>query len=259
MHVLTKSSLRWKSFVRALNRYTLPQNPCKSPSDTAQALSWLEKTYFLPTLAKNAPQAPESTPVAPLLKQYKTLMKSILRDRSLQRSLEGDLNMSLRSFDAWIGEAATAAWSLWDSDAEERGGWALEKLSTALTQSGGLVPVAKKYVGFNLFFTGSRHSRKRPNTFDAPNTDIWTPLLDHIQKNYAEFASILVETIVSAIVSSVDENDAQTKALRGRGYYTCLSGWLLWIISYWSDVPECDAESVTWLLLRGIPREAEIP
>jgi hypothetical protein len=168
--------------------------------------------------------------------------------------------MSLRSFDAWIGEAVTAAWSLWDSDAEERDAWALETLSTALTHSGGLVPVAKKYVGFNHSdaCTRSRHSRKQPNTFDASNADIWAPLLDHIQKRYPEFASILVETIVSAIVSLIDEDDTQTKALKGRGYYNCLSGWLLWVISHWSDVPECDAESVTWLLLRSIPKEEEI-
>ena len=54
------------------------------------------------------------------------------------------MDISLRSFDAWIGQAATAAWSLWDSDAAGRGTWALEKLSLALTRSGGLVPVAKR-------------------------------------------------------------------------------------------------------------------
>ena len=132
------------------NRYAFLSEPTQTASNNPQALSWLGKSYFLPTLAKNAPQAPDSTPpLAPLLKQYKTLMKSVLRDRSIQKSIEGDLEMALRSFDAWIGQAATAAWSLWDSDAAERGTWALEKLSLALTQSGGLVPVAKKYASFN--------------------------------------------------------------------------------------------------------------
>jgi len=105
----------------------------------------------------------------------------------------------------------------------------------------------------------SVHSRKQPDTFDAPNAEIWSPLLNYIRKHYPEFGSILVETIVSAIVTPVDENDEQTRAFKGRGYYACLSGWLLWIVSHWSDLMECDAESVTWLLLRGIPREAEIP
>jgi hypothetical protein len=124
--------------------------PTQTASNISQALSWLGKNYFLPTLAKNAPQAPDSTPpLEPLLKQYKTLMKSILRDRSIQGSMERDLDLALRSFDAWLGQAATAAWSLWDSDAAERGTWALETLSLALTQSGGLVPVAKMYVSFN--------------------------------------------------------------------------------------------------------------
>jgi hypothetical protein len=136
--------------VKVSIRYAFLSEPTQTTSNISQALSWLGKNYFLPTLTKNAPRAPDSTPpLEPLLKQYKTLMKSILRDRSIQGSMEGDLDMALRSFDAWIGQAATAAWSLWDSDAAERGKWALEKLSLALTQSGGLVPVAKKYVSFN--------------------------------------------------------------------------------------------------------------
>jgi len=61
--------------------------------------------------------------------------------------MEGDLASSMRSFDAWIAETATAAWNLWDSDATEREAWALEKLCIGLTQSGGLVPLAKKYAG----------------------------------------------------------------------------------------------------------------
>jgi ribosomal biogenesis protein LAS1 len=147
--------------VKESNQYAAILELTQTASYIPQALSWLGKNYFLPTLAKNAPQAPDSTPpLAPLLKQYKTLMKSILRDRSIQRSMGGNLDMALRSFDAWIGQAATAAWSLWDSDAAERGAWALEKLSLALTQSGGLVPVAKKYAGFNKFLC--LHSLSRP-------------------------------------------------------------------------------------------------
>lgn len=73
-------------------------------------------------------------------------MKAVVKDRSIQRSIEGELGAILRSFETWIGEAAAAAWSIWDADATERVSWALEQFSNALTQSGGLVPVAKKYV-----------------------------------------------------------------------------------------------------------------
>ncbi|KIM28856.1 hypothetical protein M408DRAFT_23504 [Serendipita vermifera MAFF 305830] len=208
------------------------------------ALSWLEQNYFLPTLAKNN-QIPRSTPpIAPLLKRYKALMKTLVRDRSLQRSMQGELDLSLRSFEAWIGEAAVAAWNIWDSDGIERVSWALEKLSNALTQSGGLVPVAKK---------------KQPTTIDASNVDIWSPLLVHIQDRHPEFGAILAESLITATVTFPDETDGAENAPRGPGYYNCISGWLLWIISHWSDIPDCDADSVTLLLFRSIPRDKSIP
>jgi len=69
---------------------------------------------------------------------------------------------------------------------------------------------------------------------------------------------MLIETIVMAIVTPVEQNDTKSQALKGRGYYNCLSGWLLRIMSHWGDKPDCDAETVALLLLRCIPREAGI-
>jgi hypothetical protein len=72
-------------------------------------------------------------------------MKPILKDSSLKKAMESEITALLRAFDAWITETATAAWSIWDTDASERDTWALEKLAVALVGSGGLVPVAHKY------------------------------------------------------------------------------------------------------------------
>lgn len=58
--------------------------------------------------------------------------------------MQAEVAALLRSFDAWITEAVTTAWSIWDPDTSDRDNWALDKLATALTGPGGLVPVAKK-------------------------------------------------------------------------------------------------------------------
>jgi ribosomal biogenesis protein LAS1 len=91
-------------------------------------------------------------PLEPLLKQYKYIMKQLLRDSSLKRELSDKINASLRSFDLWITEAATAAWTIWEADANERNEWALEKLAQGLADVGGLVPVAKKCVACLPFY-----------------------------------------------------------------------------------------------------------
>jgi hypothetical protein len=72
-------------------------------------------------------------------------MKPIMKDRSLKKVMESEIAALLRAFDAWIAEAATAAWSIWDTDASERDTWALEKLVVAMVGPGGLVPLANKY------------------------------------------------------------------------------------------------------------------
>lgn len=71
-------------------------------------------------------------------------MKPIIKDNSLQKIRADEIDSLLASFDAWISEAAITAWGIWDANMEERNAWALERLAVALTETGGLVPVAKK-------------------------------------------------------------------------------------------------------------------
>ncbi|PVG00284.1 Las1-domain-containing protein [Serendipita vermifera] len=202
------------------------------------ALLWLESNYFQRILFQSsAPTSIQSLkPLEPLLKQYKFLMKQVLRDSSLRRELGEKINASLRSFDLWISEAATAAWSMWEADTNERNEWALEKLAQGLADVGGLVPVAKK---------------KQPTRLEPTNVELWEPLLGYLKNVYPEFPSILCDAIIVAICES-PEKESPSTGERFSGFYFCLSGWLL-------GASGCDAETVVNSVFRAVPKDMSIP
>lgn len=122
---------------------------------------WLLHNYFLPTLNPTAPStapAPPLRPLAPLLKQYKTLLKATTRDATLHVQYRTEITKTLRDVERWIAEAkvassaATAGGVAWDDtpdenddseeDARER--WALDRLADVLLEKGMLVPLSKK-------------------------------------------------------------------------------------------------------------------
>lgn len=111
-----------------------------------KALAWIQTQYFVPMLSQESVGTSEEAIPAlqPLLKHYKSIMKSITRDRSLQVTLESDLQKSLRKFDLWMSETS-AALRAWDADPLERESLVLERLAKALTESGGLIPVSKRH------------------------------------------------------------------------------------------------------------------
>ena len=114
--------------------------------------------YFLPTLSASNAEASipaiQLSPLQPLFKQYKLIMKAISRDASLKSQYKDELARTLRDIERWIGEAKIASSSVifngWgasdpnDTDEDER--WALERLSEALIDRGGLVPVSSRYL-----------------------------------------------------------------------------------------------------------------
>ncbi|KAG8874223.1 rRNA-processing protein las1 [Serendipita sp. 405] len=213
------------------------------------ALSWIEQRYFTPALANN--QQPLSTgpdplrPLNPLLKQYKAAFKLVIKDVSLKKSMSSEITAILRAFDGWISEAATVAWSTWDSDEEERTSWALEKLCTALTQPGGLVPVAK---------------RKQPNSIEEVDTTLWQPLLEYLRSSYHDFSPIFVESLVVTVLDPFEGSiSTHEDTKRGDGYYYCLSGWLLWASAQWNDSISCNPESLVTLLFKDIPKDSTLP
>ena len=96
------------------------------------------------------------SPLSPLLKQYKNLLKLTTRDASLKSRYKSEITKVLRDIDRWVGEAKVAASaSLFssygagsvqmDDEEDERERWALERLSESLLEKGGLVPVSSKY------------------------------------------------------------------------------------------------------------------
>jgi len=125
-------------------------------------MSWLLRNYWLPTLnPSTALQSKDIAlrPVDPVLKQYKTLFKLITRDTSLRKQHKQEVATVFKDVDKWIAEAKVAAdvvtgelgWNTThvlenaeasDQDAKER--WALEILSDALLEKGGLVALSKK-------------------------------------------------------------------------------------------------------------------
>ncbi|KAG8833090.1 tunicamycin resistance protein [Serendipita sp. 399] len=215
----------------------------------AVALSWIEQRYFVPTLAKvqTLPNtAPDPLPsLDPLLKQYKAKLKLVLKDSSLRKSMALQITSAMRAFDGWISEAATTAWNTWDYDEEERISWALEKLCTGLTQGGGLVPIAK---------------RKQPNSIQEVDTSLWQPLIQHLSSSYPDFIPVFADSLVMAILDPLDVTPStQEDGQKGIGYYTCLSGWLLWVVAQWSDTPSCEPESIITQFFRDIPKDGALP
>ena len=96
---------------------------------------------------------PNLSPLAPLLKQYKLLLKTTTRDASLQTQYKSDITRVLRDIERWVGEAKVAAASSaslgkWAEDEgsprEESEQWALERLCECLIDRGGIVPVSSR-------------------------------------------------------------------------------------------------------------------
>lgn len=124
-------------------------------------MTWLLHNYFLPTLNPSAvPQSQQNSvrPIAPLLKQYKTLIKLTVRDASLATRNKSTIAGLIRDIERWISGAKVAAnfatgdfdWKAGkllddvDTNNQYRERWALEKLCDGLLEKGALVPLSKK-------------------------------------------------------------------------------------------------------------------
>lgn len=124
-------------------------------------MSWLLHNYFLPVLNPSVPslEAPSIRPIAPLLKQYKALVKTFTRDASLRTRYKPDFVKVLRDIERWVAEAKVTAHGTFrgfdyvpdgsgdnvaQEDRPER--WALSKLCETLLEKGGLVPLSKRSV-----------------------------------------------------------------------------------------------------------------
>ena len=122
----------------------------------SQSLAWLLHNYFIPALSstfRDQTPAVSLSPVVPMLKKYKSVMKLVTRDASLAVQYKVELRDIYRSLERWISEAKAAAtstmYSVWgagrdDEMDQEKERWALERLCEALTEKDGLVPTSVK-------------------------------------------------------------------------------------------------------------------
>ncbi|KAH9927532.1 Las1-domain-containing protein [Epithele typhae] len=199
-----------------------------------EAMAWLLHNYFLPTLnpapPSSAPSAP-LRPVGPLLKQYKTLLKSVTRDATLHAQLRAPIEQATRAVERWLAEAklaAPSASSAWDDgeddgdgdaeDARER--WALERLADALVEKGTLVPLSKQ-------------KRIRGAQLAPPpaSVAIWAPLLVRLQSCTRRSRSAWPPPsppICADTVALADEPDSE-RPRADPSYDLCLAGWAKWL------------------------------
>jgi ribosomal biogenesis protein LAS1 len=117
-------------------------------------------------------------PVGPLLRRYKSLLKTVSRDASLRAWHAADISRAVREIERWLAEARVAAhthaseFASWlpcrdhgravaaqmdDGERDEDGddddevlepteAWALDRFCDALLEKGALVPVSRKSV-----------------------------------------------------------------------------------------------------------------
>ncbi|THV06102.1 Las1-domain-containing protein [Dendrothele bispora CBS 962.96] len=206
-----------------------------------QSMSWLLHNYWLPTLNPfTASHSKNVTlrPVEPILKQYKSLFKTVTRDISLRKKYKQEIAMVMKDVEKWIAEAKVAAdvvagelgWNTThmiengegsDQDAKER--WALEVFSDALLEKGGLIPLSKKKRVFPS------------DSFSPPKSsvEIWSSLLTHVENLHPEFASILVNRMLIRLLnkSPITKSEKSPEPSNNDStYYVGIARWLNWVI-----------------------------
>jgi len=203
-------------------------------------LTWLLNNYWLPTISPpNAPGAfpPKIPPLAPLLKDYKAIVKLTLRDVSLKSRHKGDILKLLRDLERWIGEVKVSyGLGMGQMDDEEKERWAIDQLCYGMLENGFLVPVSKK----------KRSDPDSPSLSTPPNAVLWEQLLAHVQSNHPTFGSQLVSHIATHLVASGGSDPSEDE---------CLSGWLIWIVQKWGATDsECEPEDVAFALMTQLSR-----
>ena len=111
----------------------------------------------MPTLQSSSSDQGSSSvqlsPLTPLLKEYKSIQKTVTRDYSLKSQYKGDIARIIRDIERWVGEAKVAAsammfqgWGTIDKEdvVSDNEKWGLERLCGCLLERGGLVPVSSK-------------------------------------------------------------------------------------------------------------------
>ncbi|KAI9572610.1 Las1-like-domain-containing protein [Boletus coccyginus] len=229
-----------------------------------ESLSWLLHNYFHPTLNPSTP-APTSSlrPIAPFLKSYKLLMKTVTRDESLRKRHQDEIDTVMRDIERWITEAKVSAelavnplgWGFEDNSAIARVDikekWALEILCNALLERGAIVPVSK------------RKCRAPAGPFlpTAASLALWTPLLVQLHATHPTFPSIFISRTISVLSDdlaglNMDINmvELDSKTLpRGVIYSEYLARWATWAARTWTDESEHGTDLRREVILQVTP------
>ncbi|KAI6026518.1 Las1-like-domain-containing protein [Pisolithus microcarpus] len=209
-----------------------------------ESLSWLLHNYFQPTLNPSAPP-PRSAAlrsVAPLLKSYKQLMKTVTRDAS------SDIDAILpTNVIAWGFDEHSESYR---GDTKER--VALEPLCDALFDIGALVPLAKKDMLLVDPFLPTTSSKA-----------IWGVLLNNLRLHHPVFPSVFISRAVHSLLGNSLQLDPGTTALemetedspRDVTYNEYLARWVVWAIQTWDDISEGENQLRKELLLALSPTQ----
>ncbi|KAH0838638.1 Las1-like-domain-containing protein, partial [Lanmaoa asiatica] len=231
-----------------------------------ESLSWLLRNYFHPTLNPSVPTATSSLPprpIAPLLKSYKLLMKTVARDRSLRKQHQDEIDTVMRDIERWITETKVSAelainplgWGFDDNsiaaqvDIKEK--WALDIVCGALLERGAIIPVS------------NRKCRAPADPF-LPTTNslaLWTPLLRQLHATHATFPPIFISRIISILLDdlmgpNLDINIAEPDSKsphRGAIYSEYLARWATWAVRTWTSESEHGTDLRKEVILQVAP------
>ncbi|CUA72480.1 Pre-rRNA-processing protein las1 [Schizosaccharomyces pombe 972h-] [Rhizoctonia solani] len=193
---------------------------------THQSMQWLLNRYFLPTLSPPSTtelEHIETPPLGPLLAEYKALMKTCLRDASLQGRSKAEIEKLFKGFSAWIGDVSTlyaADLSVQDSESNltsPKLKFATRRFCQGLCDRNGLVPLSK--------------SKRVPTSSPLghpPNEGIWAPLVHHFDQSNDYFT----EELLAHMLLIVNNN---TIAESDPTYPKTMASWVLWIVDTMGD------------------------
>ncbi|KAH7340513.1 Las1-domain-containing protein [Rhizoctonia solani] len=192
---------------------------------THQSMQWLLNRYFLPTLSPSNTtelERIEIPPLDPLLAEYKALMKTCLRDTSLQGRSKAEIEKLFKGFSTWIGDVSTlyaADLSVQASESNITGQklkFAIRKFCEGLCERNGLVPLSK--------------SKRMPVSSPGhpPNRDIWAPLIHHFDQNNEYFIDELLGHMLLVVNNSTIAESDPT-------YLKTIAAWVLWIVDTMGD------------------------
>ncbi|KAG9085713.1 rRNA-processing protein las1 [Ceratobasidium sp. UAMH 11750] len=214
---------------------------------THESMTWLLNRYFLPTLSSSVStvESVNLPPLEPLLANYKSLMKTGLKDASLQGRNKTEVDKLMKEFVVWIADVS----ALYAADSSVRGvdaatpsqktKFATQRFCERLCDKGGLVPLSK-----------SKRARLGKNFGHPPNQAIWAPLVQYLDQQNEYLADELLTCMLGLLRDNTTaENDPTFSAT--------IASWILWVVDTLGDeLGACRRECVR-TLLSGAGSEGE--